>query len=150
VTTLQSGKQLSSNDAAAIQNVSNQAVRDLQLLQNLYDEYENNPSTSTIQKIQNAIADLDQNLPALLQAAHISDPVLSGRVTGAVNLISTTVNSFAALIPQTTGTAAAREVKHRAATVLGPADLRKQWNEQVCGTSGETNIDSAQPACEMK
>jgi len=41
-----------------------------------------------------------QNLPALLQAAHINNPALSTRIMAAVNLILTTVGSFAALIPQ--------------------------------------------------
>jgi hypothetical protein len=54
-----------------------------------------------LQKIQGVIADVDQNLPALLQAAYIGDPVLSARVAAGVNLILTTVASFAALMPQT-------------------------------------------------
>ncbi len=33
-------------------------------------------------------------MPALLQSAHIGNPVLSARITAAVNLILTTVNSF--------------------------------------------------------
>jgi len=142
VTTLQSGKQLSSNDAAAIQTISNQAAQDLHLLQTLYDEYQANPSTSAMQKIQNASDELEQNLPALLQASHVSDPVLSARVTAAVNLILTTVNSFAALIPQPTGTATAKEAAHKTAVVPRPKDLKEQWNREVCGAS--------QVGCEMK
>jgi len=143
VTTLQSGKQLSPGDAEAIQNISNQANRDLHLLQTLYDEYEANPGASAIQKIQNAIADIDQNLPALLQATHISDPALSVRVTAAVNLIVTTVNSFAALIPQPTGAAAAQKAAaHKTGVVPHPKDLKKQWNLQVCGATI--------PGCEVK
>ncbi|HXY03206.1 MAG TPA: hypothetical protein VEI49_06475 [Terriglobales bacterium] len=149
VTTLQSGQQLSSTDAAAIQSISNQAGRDLQLLQTLYNEYQANPSTSVIQKIQNAVADLSQNLPALLQAVHVSDPTLSARVTAAVNLIVTTVDSFAVLIPQPKGAVNAKEVAHKPATVPGPADLKKQWNEQVCAARGVI-VDSAQTTCEMK
>src|SRR5581483_3745553 len=73
VSTLSSGQQASSADVAVIQNISAQASRDLNLLQTLYNEYKANPSTSTLRKIQNAIADLNQNLPASLQAAHISN-----------------------------------------------------------------------------
>src|SRR5712692_12014656 len=87
-------------DVAVIQNVSAQASRDLSLLQSLYREYKANPNATTLQKIQNVISDLNQNMPALLQSAHIGNPVLSARITAAVNLILTTVNSFAALIPQ--------------------------------------------------
>jgi hypothetical protein len=46
------------------------------------------------------IQETNRELPALLQAAHISDPALSARITAAVNLILTSVSSFASLIPQ--------------------------------------------------
>ncbi len=99
VSTLASGKQASAADLAVIQNISAQASRDLNLLQTLYGEYKANPSSTTLAKIQNVISDLNQNLPTLLQSAHISNAVLSARVTAAVNLILTTVNSFASLMP---------------------------------------------------
>jgi hypothetical protein len=101
VTTLQSGQQISAAEAAAIQNISAQASKDLNLLATLYNEYKTNPNASALQKIQGVIADVDRNLPALLQAAHIGDPVLSARVAAGVNLILTIVASFAALMPQT-------------------------------------------------
>src|SRR6266567_8534276 len=82
--TLASGTQASSADVAVIQNISAQTSRDLNLLQTLYSEYKANPSSATLQKIQNVISDLNQNLPAVLQAAHISNPTLSARITAAV------------------------------------------------------------------
>ena len=100
VATLQSGKQLTPAEALAIQNISAEASKDLTLLQSLYNSYKTNPSADTLQKIESLIQDTNQNLPALLQAAHISDPALSARITAAVNLILTSVSSFASLIPQ--------------------------------------------------
>jgi hypothetical protein len=100
VTTLHSGKELSATEAAAIQNISAEANKDLVLLQQLCHEYKASPSVDGIQNIQNVIADLNKNLSALLQAAHVKDPALSMRVNVAVNLILTTVNTFAALIPE--------------------------------------------------
>ena len=105
VSTLAAGQHASAADAAVIQNISAQASRDLTLLQNLYSDYKANPSRTTLQKIQNVISDLNQNLPALLQSAHIGNPLLSARITAAVNLILTTVNSFAALMPKKIGRA---------------------------------------------
>src|SRR5438270_7066662 len=102
VSALGSGQQASSADIAVVQNISAQASRDLNLLQTLYAEYKASPSASAIQKIQNTVADLNQNLPSLLQSAHVSNPILSARITAGVNLILTTVNSFAALMPQST------------------------------------------------
>ena len=147
VTTLQSGQQLSSSEAREIQNISNEASRDLNLLQTLYNEYEASPSPNTIQKIQNAIADINQNLPTLLQAAQVSDPVLSARIAAAVNLILATVNSFATLIPQS---AAAQKAAGKATEVPHAPDLKKQWNQQVCGPTGKAMLDSAFAPCALK
>jgi hypothetical protein len=143
VTTLKSGQQLSSADAAAIQNIGNEASKDLNLLRTLYDEYETTPSDDNLQKIQGVISDINQNLPALLQAAHVSDPVLSARVTAAVNLILSTVNSFAALIPQSIRP----QIVHRKASVPHAKDLKKQWNQQVCGPTGKPALDGAFASC---
>jgi hypothetical protein len=140
VSTLASGKQASAADAAVIQNISAQASRDLNLLQSLYSEYKANPSGTTLQKIQNVISDLNQNLPALLQSAHIGNPVLSARITAAVNLILTTVNSFAPLIPQKS---TSTSQKAHAGSLPGAKDLKKQWNQQVCAPTGNAAVDAA-------
>src|ERR1700686_265594 len=131
ITTLQSGKQISSADAAAIQNISAQASKDLNLLETLYNEYQANPSASALQKIQSVIADINQSLPALLQAAHLGYPLLSARIAAGVNLILTTVASFAALIPQTSARPTAQKVTRQAVAIPKANDLKKQWNQQV-------------------
>jgi hypothetical protein len=140
VSTLASGKQASTADVAVIQNISAQASRDLNLLQSLYNDYKANPNSSTLQKIQNVISDLNQNLPALLQAAHISNPTLSARVSAAVNLILSTVNSVASLMPQSS---AATSRKIQPQPLLRVKDLKKQWNLQVCSPTGNTAMDAA-------
>ena len=63
-------------DLAVIQNISAQAGRDLNLLLALYNKYKANPNATTLPKIPSAIADINQNLPALLESAHISNPCL--------------------------------------------------------------------------
>jgi hypothetical protein len=150
VTTLQSGKPLSPPERAEIQNISNEASRDLNLLQALYKEYKASPSATTLEKIKDTISDINRNLPALLQAAHIIDPVLSTRITAGVNLILSTVNSFATLIPQSAGPVTAQRVTHKPITVPRASDLKKQWNQQVCGPSGNAAVDSALAYCELK
>jgi hypothetical protein len=141
ITTLESGKQVSSAEAAAIQNISTQARKDLNLLETLYNEYKSNPTASVLQKIQDVIADISQSLPALLQAAHIGDPVLSARVAAGVNLILTTVASFAALIPQGSARPAAEKLAHPGAVIPKASDLKKQWNQQVCGPTNNPALD---------
>ena len=141
VATLQSGKQLTPAEAQAIQNISAEAGKDLTLLQALYNQYKAKPSPDTLQKIENLIQDINQNLPALLQAAHINSPALSTRITAAVNLILTTVGSFAALIPQ--APAATPKTTRQNAVIPHPKDLKRQWNQQVCAPTGNAALDAA-------
>jgi len=149
--TLASGNQASTADVAVIQNISAQASRDLNLLQTLYNQYKANPSASTRQKIQNVISDLNQNLPALLEAAHISSATLTARVTAAVNLILTTVNSFASLIPQSTIPQSTAATSQKTKVSLPrPADLKRQWNQQVCVPTGDAGFDQALTVCSIK
>jgi len=153
VTTLQTGQQLSGSEAQAIQNISAEAGKDLNLLQTLYSQYQANPTASALQKIQSTVSDISQNLPALLQAAHIGDPVLAARMASAVNLILATVTSFAALIPQAPGMPTARKTGPAAGkkTVIPLAqDLKKQWNQTVCRATGKANLDAAFSVCPLK
>jgi hypothetical protein len=155
VTTLQSGQQLSASEAQAIQNISAEASKDLNVLQTLYNQYQANPTASALQKIHSTVADISQNLPALLQAAHIGDPVLAARMSSAVNLILATVTSFAALIPQASGMptgrkAAAAPIGKKKTTIPQAQDLKKQWNQTVCGTTGKASLDSAFSVCPLK
>ena len=133
VATLQTGKQLSPGEAVAIQNISAEAGKDLTLLQSLYNQYKANPSADTLQKIESLIQNTTQSLPALLQAAHVNDPALSARITAAVNLVLTTVNSFAALIPRPSSSSvpvAMSRTDRQNAVVPQPMDLKKQWTSR--------------------
>ena len=150
VTTLESGRSISAADTNAIQNISAQASKDLNLLSALYSEYKANPSASVIQKIQSAIADINQNLPALLQAAHISDPVLAARVAAGVNLILTTVASFASLIPQTSQMSTSQTVPARNVAIPKASDLKKAWNQQVCGPTGSSTVGLSAAGCAIR
>jgi hypothetical protein len=141
VATLQSGRQLNPAEALAIQNISSEASKDLTLLQALYNAYRANPSADALQKIESMIQQTNQGLPALLQAAHISDPALSARMTAAVNPILTSVSSFAALIPQPPSTAPT--TARRNTVIPQPKDLKRQWNQQVCAPSGNAALDVA-------
>ena len=143
VSTLASGKQANPGDVAVIQNISVQASRDLNLLQSLCAEYKANPSATTLQKIQNVVSDLNRNLPALLQSAHLSNAVLSARITAAVTLILSTVNNFAALMPQNAPVTAQK--------LLAPPptakQLKQQWNQQICASSGDAGFNAAMQGC---
>jgi hypothetical protein len=109
-------------------------------LQSLYNAYKANPSTDTLQKIESMMQETNQELPALLQAAHISDPALSARITAAANLI-TTVTSFASLIPPTSSPIP--RTARRTTIIPQPKDLKQQWSQQVCAPSGNVVLDAA-------
>jgi hypothetical protein len=121
-------QQQNSADLAVIQNISGQVSRDLNLLQTLYNEYKASPNDTRLKEIQSAVELVNLHLPALLESAHISNAPLKARVTAAVNLILTTVNNFAALIPLRA------KAKPRRAVVSLPraTDLKREWNEKVC------------------
>jgi hypothetical protein len=148
-TTLQSGQQLTPAEAAAIQNISAQASKDLNLVQALYTEYKQSPNPATVQKIQAAITDINQNLPALLQAAHIGNAALSAKISAAVNLILTTVDSFALLIPANASQGAVQASAQKSA-LPHAADLKKQWNQQICGPNPNLPNGSVVAACAVK
>jgi hypothetical protein len=160
VTTLQSGNQLSAGDAAAIQNISTEATKDLNLLQTLYNQYKANPTTGTLKDINKIVNEISQNLPALLQAAHVADPTLSARLAAGVNLILTTVTSFASLIPQTPilqaatpqlgSRASLRKSGSNAVVIPHAKDLKKQWNQQVCSPTGKAGLDKAFSTCALQ
>jgi hypothetical protein len=140
VTTLQSGQQIDPAEITAVQNISAEASRDLALLQSLYNQYRANPDATTLQNIQNTIAKITQNLPVLLQTAHVSDPVTGARLSAGVNLILTTVSSIAALMPQRTPATSQARVK---STVPNAKELKKQWNQQVCASGpGHATVDA--------
>jgi len=145
VGTMTAGKQTNNADLAVIQNISAQASRDLNLLQTLYIEYQASPSDTILAKIQAVIAALNQNLPSLLESAHISNPLLAARVTAAVNLILGTVNSFAALIPHTSSMSA--RVAVAPSNPPTKQDLKRRWNAQVCAPAGDVQVDAALSLC---
>lgn len=147
VSTMETAKQATPADIAVIQNISVQASRGLNLLQSLYADYKANPSAATLQRIQSVISGLNQSLPSLLESAHISDSALATRVTAATNLILTTVNSFAALMPRG---APATAQKAKTAAPPSAKELKEQWNRQICIASGNPAFDAGLGNCQIR
>ncbi|HEY4053352.1 MAG TPA: hypothetical protein VGL74_06400 [Terriglobales bacterium] len=146
VSALASGQQANPGDVAVIQNISALASRDLNLLQSLYAEYKANPNATTLQKIQNAISDLNRDTPALVESAHISNSTLAARITAAVNLILTTVDNFSVLMPQSSPTSSQR----RLIAPPNAKQLKQQWNQQICATTGNAHFDAALVDCTIR
>jgi hypothetical protein len=133
VSVTKTGSPASVGDIAAINQIGTVATQGLTAIQNLYKSYQSANSTTTIADIQAAGAALVANLQSLLQAAQIKDPVLLARVTSAVNLIVSTVNTIIGLLPASTSSADMKTAKQKAASAPIPkaADLRAAWLNQV-------------------
>lgn len=124
----------SQQELYAIQNIGVQGTNGLKVIQALYNSYKSANSTTTLADIQAACTALNSNLAQLLTTAQIKDQALLARVTAAVMLITSTVNTFASLIPATPTSlsrGARRALKVRAETVPSPAMLRQMWAQQV-------------------
>jgi len=162
VTTMDSGSPITPAETAGIQAISNEASKDLNLLQSLYNDYKTNPNATTLQKINDAITSINQNLPAVLQAAHIGDPTLLARVSAGVNLILTTIESFAALMPLTQVQPQSRVSVSQArvqpvtasvqkkVVLANSAELKKQWNQQVCAPAHAEAFRAGFSGCSIK
>lgn len=127
------GSTISPGEIAAINGISAEASKDLNLLQTLYNQYQASPNADVLAQMETVIATINTNLPALLTAAHLKDAALAQQVTAGVGLILATVTSFAALIPQPSNPAVALMKAKIPARVkpLGPEELKKAWNTQV-------------------
>jgi len=82
----------------------------------------------------------------LLESAHISNSTLAARITAAVNLILTTVNNFAALMPQN-APATSRRVSITPPTAQ---ELKRQRNQQICAATGNVAFDAALNDCVIR
>jgi hypothetical protein len=149
VTMMQSGQQINPAEITAVQNISTETSRDLTLLQSLYDEYKANPNASTLQNIQSTIARITQNLPVLLQAAHVSDPTTATRLSAGVNLIMATVASIGALMPRATPSTS-QSIAGVKIAIPSAKELKKQWNQQVCAPGPSANSNAFIAACVVR
>ena len=120
----------SPSEVAAIQHLGDVATQGLQAIQTAYQDYTSKNATTTIAQIQAGGAALVENLNQLLAAAQIKDQFLLNRVTAAVQLIVSTLNTFLALVPLS-GAKKAKLNKSAAAALPSASTLRQMWADQV-------------------
>ena len=63
----------------------------LKSLANVVKGYQSNPNATTLQEVQAAFTDLQNNLPQLLTAAQVKDPATAAKLTAAVNAVAQTI-----------------------------------------------------------
>lgn len=120
-------------EVAAINKIGNIANQGLTEIQALYDSYTSANATTVIPKIKAAGAALVANLQQLLTAAQIKNPALRARVTAAVDLIVSTLNTVIALLPQTVTNASMKAANKaaKAAKIPTSTELRQAWLDKV-------------------
>lgn len=116
-------------DAAILQLLTGIATTGLNVIQTDYDEWSKNPGTTTLQKIQNAIAVLRSNLAAEFSALHISDPNVVQRVTAWVNLLTSILGAILSAVGGGVTTPAMTRVD---LVLPSPELLAARWQSEVC------------------
>jgi len=119
----------SQEDQSYVTTIGDEATRDYQLLQSLYQQYKATPSATTEAAIENTLTLIVQNLPQILNAGHVKDPSLQGKLSSAVNILITIADAIVSQMPVKSPTLRAR--KNRS---LGysPSAVKVQWDTLVC------------------
>ena len=121
-------------DQTAVTNIGNEAVKDFQLLQSLYRQYQAKPESGTKAEIENVLSTIVSNLPAELPAAHIKDQVLLDKVTASVNILLSVVDVIIAAMPVKNPVLSARksQATKKAAALRTPMGVKAEWDHAVC------------------
>jgi len=126
------GSSSAQSDQAAVQAIGQEATKDYQLLQTLYQQYQATPSPTTQAQIENILAIITTNLPAELAAAHIKDQGLLNSVTAAVNTLVTIADTIISQLPVKSPQLKARKGVLKSTNRLTPAGAKQQWDTLVC------------------
>lgn len=94
-----SGGVLSPAIAAIIQTAATAVNAALSVVSQLVAQYQANPSASVITKIQEALATVQSNLQAILNASHIDNPALQATITGIIGLALSVVSALISILP---------------------------------------------------
>jgi len=89
----------SQEDQSYVTTIGDEATRDYQLLQSLYQQYKATPSATTEAAIENTLTLIVQNLPQILNAGHVKDPSLQGKLSSAVNILITIADAIVSQMP---------------------------------------------------
>jgi hypothetical protein len=121
-------------DTQAVAAISQEAVKDWQLVQSLIQQYQATPSATTQAALENALNTLVTSLPAMLAAAHVKDQTLLTKVTAAVNILVTIADAIISQIPVKTSALQTRKAMAKVkASAYSPSAAKGQWDTLVCG-----------------
>lgn len=136
------GKTVSAADLNTITQSANQVSNDLNLVGQLIDQYQSSPSTTTVEKINTTLAEVNTNLNNLLPALHISDPATVQKITAIVTLVSSEVSSLEQVLPLvSSGNLTARQ--RTVSAPMNASELKKQYNAIVTQPTANSQVNHA-------
>ena len=154
------GKTVTAEDLQTIQNAGTQAQADLQLIQSLIAAYEKADASAKpgiMNQIQSAIGAVQGNLQGLLGALHIKDAATQTKITAAVGIVLSEVQSLAAVIPIVQGSGnptlaakntarmgvPARVMTGQNKVPLTASEFVKSYNSTLTAKTGNAELDRA-------
>jgi hypothetical protein len=84
------------------------------LIQKLVADYQANPTASIVANIKTALIDVQSQLGAILDAAHVLNPALRATITTAIGLAIGVLTAILSLLPSSTVSLAAKVAKVKA------------------------------------
>jgi hypothetical protein len=120
--------------ATVVQAIGAQAKSDLQLAQQVYNDYTTALAAdkpTVLGKVDAALTTVQTDLNGLLAAFHVSDKTLQAEIAAGVSLALTTVMAIQSLIPTPTPAVKAARVLRVPHQPLKPADLRAAYNSII-------------------
>jgi len=153
------GKTVTAEDLQTIQNAGTQAQADLQLIQSLiaaYGKADAAAKPGIMNQMQSAIGAVGGNLQELLGALHIKDAATQTKITAAVGIVLSEVQSLAAVIPIVQGSGArgqgsvqlqaspnARGMTGQKKAPLSANEFVKSFNSTLTARTGNAALDQA-------
>jgi hypothetical protein len=122
--------------AAIIATAAQAAQVALALLQQLIKDYQANPSASVLAQIKTTLLDVQAQLGAILNAAHIDNLVLRATITFVVGTGVTVLTDILSLLPASTTTSLAKSAAATAKFAVKPLNanqIKSQVNNYLNG-----------------
>lgn len=131
-----SGGVLSPAIAAIISTAATAVNAALTVVSQLVAQYQANPSASVITKIQDALATVQSNLQAILNAAHIDNAALQATITGIIGLALSVVSALISILPAPAPVAGAAKTMVVGAPKIPSASQLKSQTNAILAANG--------------
>lgn len=138
--TMLEGKTITAAQLSIVNSTTSQASRDLALAGKLVSEYQATPSPTTLDKINNALSDVNSNLNQLLPAAHITDEATVEKIQEVVSLIVNEVEAVQQILPVLKTRAQAARAP---SAILSAKRLKQMYKSIIAQSSGNVVVDAA-------